>query len=76
MIPRVRCGLQVVSTLGLAVVLLTTGFGMTRPQLIHDVGIAAVLSWLPAGLVALQHEPTAERLDQYQPLQVFRMRVP
>ena len=31
---------------------------------------------LPAGLVALQHEPTAERLDQYQPLQVFRMRVP
>ena len=76
MIPRVLWGSQVVSSLGLAVVLLTTGLGLTRPQLVHDVGIAAVLSWLPASLVALQHEPTAERLDQYQPLQVFRMRVP
>ena len=50
MIPRVLWGSQVVSTLGLAVVLLTTGLGLTRPQLVHDVGIAAVLSWLPVAL--------------------------
>ena len=50
MIPRVLWGSQVVSTLGLAVVLLTTGLGLPRPQLVHGVGIAAVLSWLPVAL--------------------------
>ena len=54
MISRVLWGLQVVSTFGLAVVLLTTGLGLTRPQLVHDVGIAGVLSWLP---VALEFQP-------------------
>ena len=39
---------------------------------VNDAGITD----LPACLAALQQEPTAERLDQYQPLQVFRMRVP
>ena len=70
-LPALR-GLPIVSTLVLAVVLLTTGLGLTRPQLVHEVGVVSVLSWLPVAL-GLQTVPvwarsildglTARRLD-------------
>ena len=73
MIPRVLRGLQAVSTFGLAVALLTTGLGLTRPQLVHQLGIISVLSWLPVALgfqtlplwaSSLVDGLTARRLDQ------------
>ena len=73
MIPRVLRGLQAVSTFGLAVALLMTGLGLTRPQLVHQLGIISVLSWLPVALGfqtlplwarSLVEGLTARRLDQ------------
>ena len=51
---------------------LAVGSVIVLSDAVNDAGITD----LPACLAALQQEPTAERLDQYQPLQVFRMRVP